>query len=72
MPQFLGDMIGQVSCQFNEMMSMDSSTVLQHPRRNLGNRYRSQAATDKLMKLELRTPVSPPMVDGISAAIVLA
>ena len=47
-------MIGQVSCQFNEMMSMDSSTVLQHPRRNLGNRYRSQAA--RFVKLANKDP----------------
>ena len=33
---------------------MDSSTVLQHPRRNLGNRYRSQAA--RFVKLANKDP----------------
>ena len=54
MQQFHGVMTAQVSCQFSELISMDSASVLQHPRRNLGSRHRSQA--DRFIKLAKKDP----------------
>ena len=54
MQLFHGVMTDQDSCRFSELIEMDSASVLQHPRRNLGSRHRSQA--DRFVKLAKKDP----------------
>ncbi|MDP6869672.1 MAG: hypothetical protein QGI21_02740 [Candidatus Poseidoniaceae archaeon] len=54
MQQYPGMLTNQVIQVYSEFDKMDSGSKLQHPRRNLGSRHRSQA--DRFVKLAKRDP----------------